>query len=183
MSKFIFLFFSFMYRALRLCSCACAKHMFAACGNDVKFDPLNSVFSYGNIVLGDNVFVGGRAWFSCAYGQINIGSYVMFGPGVKILGGNHSFSIVGERMHGYNNKKEGDDLGVTIEDDVWVGANAVILGGVNIGEGAIVGAGAVVTKSVPPYSIVAGVPATVIRKRFSDEQIRVHRNALYPEDD
>lgn len=58
-----------------------------------------------------------------------------------------------------------------IGNDVWVGANAIIIAGVNIGNGAIIGAGAVVTKDVPPYAVVGGVPAKIIKYRFSEEQI------------
>lgn len=61
---------------------------------------------------------------------------------------------------------------VKIGNDVWLGANAIILPGVTIGDGAIIGAGAVVTKDVPPYAIVAGVPAKVLRYRYTKEQIR-----------
>ncbi len=60
---------------------------------------------------------------------------------------------------------------VVIGNDVWIGCNSIILGGIKIGDGAIVGAGAVVTRDVAPYSIVAGVPAKVIKYRFTDEQI------------
>ena len=61
---------------------------------------------------------------------------------------------------------------VTIGNDVWVGASAMILGGLKIGDGAIVGAGALVTKNIPPYAIVGGIPAKIIRFRFSDDIIR-----------
>jgi virginiamycin A acetyltransferase len=61
---------------------------------------------------------------------------------------------------------------ITIGNDVWIGARAVILDGITIGDGAIVGACAVVTKDVPPYAVVAGVPARVIRYRFSEKKIR-----------
>lgn len=60
---------------------------------------------------------------------------------------------------------------ITIGNDVWIGYEAVILAGVTIGDGAIIGARAVVTKDIPPYTIVGGIPATPIRKRFSDEAI------------
>ncbi len=60
---------------------------------------------------------------------------------------------------------------VTIGNDVWIGANAVVMGGVTVGDGAVIAAGAVVTHDVPPYAIVGGVPAKVIRYRFSEELI------------
>lgn len=60
---------------------------------------------------------------------------------------------------------------VTIGNDVWIGTRAMVLGGVTIGDGAIIGAGAIVTKDVPPFAIVAGVPARIVRYRFSEEII------------
>ena len=61
---------------------------------------------------------------------------------------------------------------IVIGNDVWIGYEAVILAGVTIGDGAIIGTRAVVTKDVPPYTIVGGVPARMIRKRFSDEDVK-----------
>jgi virginiamycin A acetyltransferase len=61
---------------------------------------------------------------------------------------------------------------IVIGNDVWIGYEAVILSGVKIGDGAIIGARAVVTKDIPPYTIVGGVPAKVIRKRYDDETIQ-----------
>ncbi|HDZ8876661.1 hypothetical protein J4G66_16215 [Aeromonas dhakensis] len=62
---------------------------------------------------------------------------------------------------------------IKIGNDVWIGANAIILPGVTIGDGAVVGAGAVVTRDVPDYAIVVGVPAKVIRQRFNKKQISI----------
>tara|TARA_A100001391_G_C5079914_1_gene279860 strand:- start:4151 stop:4474 length:324 start_codon:yes stop_codon:yes gene_type:complete len=76
-------------------------------------------------------------------------------------------------------KRAEDDLGVVIEDDVWVGTRAVILHGVTVGRGSIVAAGAIVTKDVPRYSIVAGVPAQVIKYRWSADAIAEHERDLY----
>ena len=71
------------------------------------------------------------------------------------------------------------DLPVVIEDDVWTGANVTILKGVTIGRGSVIAAGAVVTKSFPPYSIIGGVPAKLIKMRFTPEQIAEHERVLY----
>ena len=70
------------------------------------------------------------------------------------------------------------DQPVTIEDDVWCGANVTILKGVTIGRGSVVAAGAVVTKSFPPYSIIGGVPAKLLKMRFTPEQIEEHERKL-----
>lgn len=77
-----------------------------------------------------------------------------------------------EWEHGIWADKAWDNKGdIVVGNDVWIGFEAVILAGVKIGDGAIIGARAVVTKDVPPYTIVGGVPAKTIRKRFSDEDI------------
>jgi acetyltransferase-like isoleucine patch superfamily enzyme len=68
---------------------------------------------------------------------------------------------------------------IIIEDDVWIGVNAVILGDVKIGRGAVVGAGSIVTKNIPPYAIVAGNPAKVIKQRFTPEQIEKLENSQW----
>ena len=75
-----------------------------------------------------------------------------------------------------------DDQDVHIEDDVWIGTNTTLLKGVTVGRGAVVAAGALVTKDVPPYAIVGGVPAKVLKYRFTPEQIQEHERQLYAED-
>ena len=72
---------------------------------------------------------------------------------------------------------------LTIDEDVWVGINATIMPGANIGRGAIVAACSVVTKAVPPYALVAGSPAKIIGVKFTVEQILEHEKALYPENE
>lgn len=106
-----------------------------------------------------------------------IGRFCSFAPGVRIGGLNHpvywvtTHPILYNRNYGFTEDKTIKSKPVVIEDDVWVGFNAIILGGVKIGKGAVIGAGSVVTKDVPPYSIVAGNPAKVIKYRFSSEEI------------
>jgi len=109
-----------------------------------------------------------------------IGSFCSFAPGVKIyLGGEHRidwtttypFNILwraGKNISGHP-KTKGD---VVIGNDVWIGAEAVIMSGVNIGDGAVIGARSVVTKDIPPYSIAVGNPAVICEKRFSDDIIQ-----------
>jgi acetyltransferase-like isoleucine patch superfamily enzyme len=154
------------------------RYLFAECGENVRFDPSSSYFSYSNIRIGKNVFIGGQAWFSCSHGNITIGSFVMFGPGVKVLGGNHRYSVVGTPMFEDDDKHWGDDPGVNIGSDVWVGANAIILPGVRVGNGAVIAAGSVVNRDVPAFSLVAGVPAKIVKKRFSTPELCSHIELL-----
>lgn len=110
----------------------------------------------GDVIIGDHTRVG---LHNTIIGPVDIGSHVNLAQGITVTALNHNFSDTNKRI---------DEQGVstnpvTIEDDVWVGANAVILPGVTIGEHCVVAAGAVVTKDVPPHSLVAGVPAKVIK--------------------
>ena len=111
----------------------------------------------GDVVIGDHTRIG---LHNTIIGPGEIGSNVNLAQGITVTALNHNFSETNKRI---------DEQGVstnpvTIEDDVWVGANAVILPGVTIGEHCVVAAGAIVTKDVPPHSLVAGVPAKVIKK-------------------
>jgi len=114
----------------------------------------------GTITIGRNSAIGD---FCSLYGQGNltIGNDVMIAAGVRIIPNSHTFDdpliSIGDQPC--------RALGIIIRDGVWVGANAIILDGVTVGAGAVIGAGSVVTKSVPPYAIVAGVPAKVIKYR------------------
>ena len=72
-----------------------------------------------------------------------------------------------------------NDMPVVIEDDVWCGANVTILKGVTIGRGSVIAAGAVVTQSFPPYSIIGGVPAKLLKRRFTEEQAKENDRILY----
>lgn len=97
-------------------------------------------------------------------GIITIGNHVMMGPEVVIYTRNHAFSRcdIPIMEQGFREPEP-----VTIGNDVWIGRRAIILPGVTVGDGCVIGAGAVVTKSVPPYSVAVGVPANVIHQRGS----------------
>ena len=150
---------------------------FSSVGSDVYIGQ-NGVFTYENIEIGDDVYIGANAVFQSSYGKIIIGNHVMFGPGVHIHGGNHKINEVGKLMKHTAPKQQGDDGTVIIEDDCWIGANAIILSNVTIGQGSVIGAGAVVTKSIPPYSVYTGVPQARLRNRFTDEELEIHKKFL-----
>jgi len=136
-------------------------------GSDFSFDP-DGIYTYESISVGDHVDLGYRPILIAARSQIIIGDNVMFGPEVTIRGGNHRFDVSGIPMTDITDdmKRPEDDLGVVIGNDVWVGTRAIILHGVTVGDGSIIAAGSVVTKDVPPYTIVGGNPARPLRARF-----------------
>lgn len=112
------------------------------------------------ISIGSNCVVNYRCSID-GTGGLEIGDNVMLGPGVVIISASHKTDRIDIPINqqGYYKKK------VVVGDDVWIGVNAIVLPGVTIGKGAVVGAGAVVTKNVEPYAIVAGVPAKKIKSR------------------
>jgi acetyltransferase-like isoleucine patch superfamily enzyme len=129
-------------------------------GRAPAFSPHVVISNPRNVVIGDTVAIN---YFTMivAFAKITIGNDVLIGPYVLIHSGNHRFTDpeVSIREQGHERAP------IDIEDDVWIGGHAVILAGTRIGYGAIVAAGAVVTKDVEPYAIVAGVPAKKIGNR------------------
>ena len=157
------------------------RPLFGSHGRNFRFDP-DGDYTYATIHVGDDVHLGMRPTLNASRSTIRIGNKVLFGPEVTIRGGNHRTDLIGRFIYDITDeeKRPEDDLGVVIDDDVWVGTRAVIVHGVTIGRGAVVGAGAVVTRNIPPYAIVAGVPAKVIRFRWNVETILRHEAMVYP---
>ncbi len=133
-----------------------------------------------NVSLGDRVSLGNNCFFNSLLAKVQIGNFVMIANEVLFVTGNHRYDIIGKRMIDITNeeKRKQDDLDIVVEDDVWIGSRAIVLKGITIGRGSIVGAGAVVTKSVPPYSIVAGNPAKVVKMRFTKSEIEEHEKLI-----
>ena len=152
----------------------------AQCGANVNFSPLDSVFTYETIYAGNNVNIGYHADFVATRSKIIIGDHVIFGPHVSIRGGDHRTDIIGVYVDEVKDhmKLPENDADVVFEGDNWIGMNSTILKGVVIGKGCIVAAGAVVNKSTPPYSIVGGVPAKVLKMRFTPDEILEHERIL-----
>lgn len=150
------------------------------CGDRVFFSPSNSVFTYESMVVGNDVSIGYHADFVATRSKIIIGDHVVFGPHVSIRGGDHRFDIPGRYIDSIKDdeKLPQNDADVIFEGDNWIGMNTTILKGVTIGFGSIVAAGAVVCNSVPPFAIVGGVPAKVIRYRFNHVEIAEHKDLL-----
>lgn len=155
------------------------KGMLNSCGKDVRFGDGVEI-TWNNCSIGNDVYIGKNSLFMCANAPLTIGDHVMFGPNVTIVTGNHRTDIVGKYMSeiAVKDKLPKNDLPVNLVGDNWIGANATILKGVTIGRGAIVAAGALVTKDVLPYSIVGGIPAKVIEMRFNESEILEHERIL-----
>lgn len=132
-------------------------HMLGHVQNHCYIEP-PFYFDYGyNIHLGENVYVNTHnTWLDIA--PIMIGNHVKIGPNVQLITVNHPLDPA-ERRTGVEQGQK-----ITIEDDVWIGAGALILPGVTIHQGATVAAGSIVTRDVPPFTVVAGNPAKVIRQ-------------------
>lgn len=111
----------------------------------------------GDVVIGDHTRIGIH---NTIIGPVTIGSHVNLAQGITVTALNHNFENIKERIdsQGITTKQ------VVINDDVWIGANAVILPGVTIGRHAVVAAGAVVTTDVPENTVVGGVPAKIIKR-------------------
>lgn len=144
------------------------KGVYGRIGKRNKFT--KGVFISEGAIVGSNNYLG-------PYSMVNnaiIGNYCSIGPGVKIGQGDHSkdyittYQDISKELIGHSLNSSPSKIG----NDVWCGANVVILQGVKVGDGAVIGANAVVTHDVPDYAIAVGIPAKVIKYRFDDEKIK-----------
>jgi acetyltransferase-like isoleucine patch superfamily enzyme len=125
-----------------------------------------TVHENGYIEIGKLAYIG-PATCIAGPGPVKIGSNCLISSNCGIYGNNHIFSDPNILV-----RKQGFTcLGITIEDDCWLGTGVKVLDGITIGQGSVIGANAVVTKDIPPYSVAVGVPARVISKRGKDEVV------------
>ena len=136
-----------------------ARHMLDACGVDVNIEKGARFGSGKGVRVGDRSALG----LDClVIGPLVVGDDVMMGPRCCMLGSSHNTASTDVPM---NQQGFLPDQAVVIEDDVWIGANVTVLPGRTVGRGSIVGAGSVVTRDVPAFSVVGGNPAQVVGSR------------------
>lgn len=116
----------------------------------------------GDVVIGDHTRIGIH---NTIIGPVTIGNHVNLAQGITVTALNHNFDDPRQRI----DQQGVSTRAVIIADDVWIGANAVVLPGVTVGSHSVIAAGAVVTRSVPPCSVVAGVPAKVIKELRAED--------------
>ena len=138
----------------------------------------NSVFDLSSVSVGNHTYGNIKILNFGKQEKLTIGHCCSIGPEVVfILNADHNYNYVSTfpfkvKMGIDGCDKEGISKGdIVVEDDVWIGMRCTILSGVHIGRGAVIAAGSVITKDVPPYAIVGGVPAKVIKYRFSEKVI------------
>lgn len=143
-----------VYRSVRLDTPPYRRFSLGAHSVVESFACINN--AVGDIIIGDHTRIG---LHNTIIGPVTIGSHVNLAQGITITALNHNFEKSEQRI----DQQGVSTSAVVIGDDCWIGAHAVVLPGVTIGEHCVVAAGAVVTKDVPPHSLVAGVPAKVIK--------------------
>lgn len=155
----------------------------AECGSNVMIKPLTSIFKgVPNFHISSHVRIARYAVIYSTKAHVYIGSKVGIAPYLKIITGNHSYSHIGKFMFDADYvKSPDDDKDIVIEGDSWFGINVTILSGVTVGRGSVIASGAVLNKSCPPYSVVGGVPARVLKYRFTIDEALAHEEKLYPE--
>jgi acetyltransferase-like isoleucine patch superfamily enzyme len=127
----------------------------------VKISPTAFLKFPRKISIGDNTFINHHCCIWAApNGSITIGNDVLLGPNVCLMASNHGISL-GKLIR----QQPGIDAPIVIGNDVWIGANVVVLAGVTIGDGCVIGAGAVVANDLPSNTICVGIPAKVLRLR------------------
>lgn len=155
----------------------------------VEFGEEVSIFNVsisGDVKIGKFTSINGpNTTIVCHGNKVSIGAFCSIARNVQIQGHNHNYkratsSSIFKSIFKINNESDYEIKGdIVIEDDVWIGTNSVILSGVKIGRGAIIAAGSIVSKDVEAYSIVGGIPAKLIKKRFADKTILELENSKW----
>lgn len=153
------------------------------CADNVSITPPLQILRPENVFLYSNTNIASNSFISAYNAKFIIKENCCIAEGLTVHTGNHAM-VVGMFCSDITeaNKPKGYDKDVVVDSDVWIGCRVTLLSGVHIGRGAIIAAGAVVNKDIPPYAIAGGVPAKVIKFKWSIDQILEHEKKLYSED-
>lgn len=154
------------------------------CAKSVVLTPPMHLGNPSNIFLYENTQLAGNSFISATNAKFIIKPNCCIAEHLTVHTGNHA-NVVGMFCSDITeaNKPKGYDKDVIVESDVWIGCNVTLLSGVHIGRGSIIAAGAVVSKDIPPYAVAGGVPAKVIKFKWTIDQILEHESILYPEEE
>lgn len=160
------------------------RSAFGYCDKSVIITPPVELTKLSNIYLYANTDIASNSIISAIHAKFIVKANCAIASGLKVYTGNHAM-IVGKFCTEVTDdfKPEKYDKDVVVENDVWIGANVTLLMGVTVGRGAIIAAGAVVNKDIPPYAIAGGIPAKVLKFKWSIEDIIEHEKLKYAEED
>lgn len=172
-----------VYRKMQIAYDESRYYNIGALGTNSRICSACDISPPSNVYIGNHSVIGSRCLLWTTNAKIMIGDYVLLGPQVSCISGNHITDKIGKHICEYSeeDKKQSStkyDADIVIDDGVWIGANATILSGVHIAEGCVIAAGAIVTDDTVPYGIYGGVPAKLIKMRFTQEQIEQHKIML-----
>ena len=157
------------------------KKRLGYCGKDVVISLPCKMSTPSNVYMSDYSLIQPNCSFIMNKGKVHIGKWSTISSNCIIITDNHR-PTVGINTRMLNRYFINDEIrDIVINDDCWIGAGVTLMSGASLGRGSIAAAGAVVNKAVPPYAVVAGVPAKIIASVFTKEQIKEHELHLYPE--
>lgn len=183
MKKIIYSCASILIKVLRMPKLLLVKMRLGKCGKDVVITFPNKMSKPQNVYLEDHTLIQPNVTFIMNEGKVYVGKWSVIASNCIIITDNHIPTVgINHRMLGryHINDKVRD---VILEDDCWAGAGVTLMSGAKLGRGSIAAAGALVNKIVPPYAVVAGIPAKIIASVFTKEQIIEHEKYLYPEEE
>lgn len=156
------------------------RNKFGFCGKDVVLSPPFFIDKPGNVYLYDKTNIGANSYLAVPNAKFIIKSHCSIAEGLTVHTGNHA-RLKGRFVSDITDadKPDGYDKDIVVENDVWIGCNVTLLSGITVGRGATIAAGAVVSRDVPPYCIVGGVPAKVLKFYWTIEEIIEHEKQLY----
>ena len=156
---------------------------------NAQVDKTVMVYKPSNFFIGENSYIGFNSIIMNTRAKFIMGKNSGTSFGLVVITGDHlllpgyPYVKVDDKLKDQIDIKNNCDRDVIVGDDVWIGCNVTLLKGVNIGRGAVIGAGSVVRTNVPPYAVICGNPAKIVKFKFSPEEIIFHEEKLYLSED